>query len=181
MISLRPCMLPSNSVMLSPRSYTPFCALARHLARLGVVGDRRNSPARRCEIARMWGRAGVNVVEVSDLFGTGDDGPELEAWTALTLAGSETSQLGLGAMLDRALRPAPTLAAMVRTLRWALGSRLELGLAASPARGTCSRGRSRVRQSRGTHAAARRTGPGSQGPPALPDEPNSMFPLDSWA
>ncbi len=53
---------------------------------------------------------------------------------ALTLAGLATSRARIGAMLDIALRPAATLAAMAGTLDLILGGRLEIGFTGGPER-----------------------------------------------
>ena len=53
---------------------------------------------------------------------------------ALTLAGLATSRARMGAMLDIALRPAATLAAMAGTLDLILGGRLEIGFTGGPER-----------------------------------------------
>ena len=76
----------------------------------------------------MCDRAGIDALWVGDHFAETDGHPRLEAWTALTLAGLDTSRARLGAMLDVAFRPPTILAAMAGTLDVALGGRLEIGL-----------------------------------------------------
>ena len=76
----------------------------------------------------MCDRAGVDVLWVADPGVSVDDGARLEAWTALTLAGRDTSRARVGAMLDVTLRPAAALAAMAGSLDPAVGWRLEIGL-----------------------------------------------------
>lgn len=80
----------------------------------------------------MCERAGVDAVWVSDHRVPAEGGPRLEAWTALTLAGLDTSRVRLGVMLDSALRPPALLAALAATLDAARGGRLELGFSAGP-------------------------------------------------
>ncbi len=109
------------------RSFTPTPAPPGRLARLGVVLDTRNTPDRLREIARMCDRAGIDALWVRDHDAAGC--PRLEAWTALVLAAADTSRVRVGAMLDIALRPAPMVAAMARTLDAALPGRLEMGFA----------------------------------------------------
>lgn len=75
----------------------------------------------------MCDRAGIDALWVEDDL-TPAGSPRLEAWTALVLAGLDTSRARLGAMLNPLLRPPATLAAMARTLDLALGGRLEIGL-----------------------------------------------------
>lgn len=104
------------------------------LVRLGVVLDTRNEPSRLREVAKMCDRVGVDVVWVRDPGASADDHPRLEAWMALTLAGLATSRARMGAMLDIALRPAATLAAMAGTLDLILGGRLEIGFTGGPER-----------------------------------------------
>src|SRR5207249_7687897 len=76
----------------------------------------------------MCDRAGVDVLWVADPGVSVDDDARVEAWTALTLAGRDTSRARVGAMLDVARRPAAALAAMAVSLDPALGWRLEIGL-----------------------------------------------------
>src|SRR6266508_1408308 len=104
------------------------------LVRLGVVLDTRNEPSRLREVATMCDRVGVDVVWVRDPGASADDHPRLEAWMALTLAGLATSRARMGAILDIALRPAATLAAMAGTLDLILGGRLEIGFTGGPER-----------------------------------------------
>lgn len=111
--------------------FRPTLAPPGRLARLGVVLDTRNVPARVREVARICERAGVDALWVRDRLAPDDDRPRLEAWTCLTLAGLDTSRARVGAMLDTALRPPATLAAMAATLDLALGGRLEIGLGGS--------------------------------------------------
>ena len=82
----------------------------------------------------MCDRAGVDVVWVADPRASAADDPRLEAWVALTLAGLETSRGRMGAMLDIALRPPATLAAMAGTLDVALDGRLKIGFTCGPER-----------------------------------------------
>lgn len=103
------------------RSFTPTPAPPGRLARLGVVLDTRNTPDRLREIARMCDRAGIDALWVRDHDAAGC--PRLEAWTALVLAAADTSRVRVGAVLDIALRPAPLVAAMARTLDAALPGR----------------------------------------------------------
>src|SRR5207245_2314797 len=98
------------------------------LARLGVVLDTRNAPGRMREVAKMCDRAGIDALWVADDPTPAGERPRLEAWTALVLAGLDTSRARLGAMLNPPLRPPATLAAMARTLDLALGGRLEIGV-----------------------------------------------------
>jgi alkanesulfonate monooxygenase SsuD/methylene tetrahydromethanopterin reductase-like flavin-dependent oxidoreductase (luciferase family) len=100
------------------------------LVRLGVVLDTRNAPNRLQEIARMCDGAGIESLWVRDHLSAPDGDPRLEAWTALTLAGTASSRPRIGAMLNIAFRPPGTLAAMVGTLDAAVGGRIELGLSA---------------------------------------------------
>ncbi len=80
------------------------------------------------EVAKMCDRAGIDALWVADDPTPAGGRPRLEAWTALVLAGLDTSRARLGAMLNPPLRPPATLAAMARTLDLALGGRLEIGL-----------------------------------------------------
>src|SRR2546422_5176331 len=80
------------------------------------------------EVAKMCDRAGIDALWVADDPTPAGGRPRLEAWTALVLAGLDTSRARLGAMLNPPLRPPATLAAMARTLDVALGGRLEIGL-----------------------------------------------------
>ena len=112
-------------------SFRPTRTPPGRLARLGVVLDKRNAPARVGEVAKMCERAGVDALWVRDRLPPGDELPRLEAWTCLTLAGLDTSRARVGGMLDTALRPPATLAAMAATLDLALGGRLEIGLGGS--------------------------------------------------
>src|SRR3989442_772761 len=80
------------------------------------------------EVAKMCDRAGIDALWVADDPTPAGERPRLEAWTALVLAGLDTSRARLGAMLNPPLRPPATLAAMARTLDLALGGRLEIGL-----------------------------------------------------
>src|SRR2546428_9186588 len=80
------------------------------------------------EVAKMCDRAGIDALWVADDPTPTGGRPRLEAWTALVLAGLDTSRVRLGAMLNPPLRPPATLAAMARTLDVALGGRLEIGL-----------------------------------------------------
>ena len=109
-------------------TFRPTRAPAGRLVRLGLVLDTRNAPDRLREVARMCDRAGVDVLWVADPGASIDDGARLEAWTALVLAGRDTSRARVGAMLDVALRPAAALAAMAGSLDPAVGWRLEIGL-----------------------------------------------------
>ena len=77
----------------------------------------------------MCDRAGIDALWVADDPTPAGGHPRLEAWTALVLAGLDTSRARLGAMLNPPLRPPATLAAMARTLDLALGGRLEIGVA----------------------------------------------------
>jgi alkanesulfonate monooxygenase SsuD/methylene tetrahydromethanopterin reductase-like flavin-dependent oxidoreductase (luciferase family) len=85
-------------------------------------------------VAKICDRAGIDVVWVADPGTSADEHPRLEAWMALTLAGLDTSRGRIGAMLDIALRPPATLAAMAGMLDVALGGRLEIGFAGGPER-----------------------------------------------
>ena len=109
-------------------SFRPTRPPAGRLVRLGVVLDTTNRPDRLREVAKMGDRAGVDVLWVADPGASVDDDARIEAWTALTLAGRDTSRARVGAMLDIALRPAAALAAMAGSLDPALGWRLEIGL-----------------------------------------------------
>src|SRR2546428_6344062 len=80
------------------------------------------------EVAKMCDRAGIDALWIADDPTPAGGHPRLEAWTALVLAGLDTSRARLGAMLNPPLRPPATLAAMARTLDLALGGRLEIGL-----------------------------------------------------
>jgi len=82
----------------------------------------------------MCDRAGVDVVWVADAGAFADGHPRLEAWMALTLAGLETARSRTGAMLDIAVRPPATLAAMAGTLDVVVGGRLEIGFMGGPER-----------------------------------------------
>ena len=108
--------------------FTPTLAPPGRLARLGVVLDTRNAPGRMREVAKMCDRAGIDALWVADDPTAAGERPRLEAWTALVLAGLDTSRARLGAMLNPPLRPPATLAAMARTLDLALGGRLEIGV-----------------------------------------------------
>jgi alkanesulfonate monooxygenase SsuD/methylene tetrahydromethanopterin reductase-like flavin-dependent oxidoreductase (luciferase family) len=74
--------------------------------------------------------AGIEALWVRDHLAAPDREARLEAWTALTLASRAVSRARMGAVLDPALRPPGTVAAMVGTLDAALGGRLELALSA---------------------------------------------------
>ncbi len=74
--------------------------------------------------------AGIESLWVRDHLSAPDGEPRLEAWTALTLAGTASSRPRIGAMLNIAFRPPGTLAAMAGTLDAAVGGRIELGLSA---------------------------------------------------
>jgi alkanesulfonate monooxygenase SsuD/methylene tetrahydromethanopterin reductase-like flavin-dependent oxidoreductase (luciferase family) len=74
--------------------------------------------------------AGIESLWVRDHLSAPDGEPRLEAWTALTLAGTASSRPRIGAMLNIAFRPPGTLAAMVGTLDAVVGGRIELGLSA---------------------------------------------------
>lgn len=76
----------------------------------------------------MCDRAGIDALWVWDDLAGRHGQPRLEAWTAITLAGLDTSRGRVGAMLNVALRPPAILAAMAGTLDLALGGRLEIGL-----------------------------------------------------
>lgn len=105
--------------------FRPTVAAPGRLMRLGVVLDSRNRPDRLREIARMCDGAWIDSLWVRD----DDVNPgtsRLEAWTALTLAATETRSPSVGAVLSVELRPAETLAAMAATLDAASGGRLEL-------------------------------------------------------
>src|SRR6266508_5103285 len=104
------------------------------LVRLGVVLDTRNEPSSLSAVAKMCDRVGGDVVWVRDAGASADDHPRLEAWMALTLAGLATSRSRMWAMLDIALRPPATLAAMAGTLDLILGGRLEIGFTGGPER-----------------------------------------------
>src|SRR2546422_7063654 len=80
------------------------------------------------EVAKMCDRSGIDALWIADDPTPTGERPRLEAWTALVLAGLDTSGARLGAMLNPPLRPPATLAAMARTLDLALGGRLEIGL-----------------------------------------------------
>ena len=109
-------------------SFRPTRPPAGRLVRLGLVLDTRDAPDRLREVAKMCDRAGVDVLWVADPGASVDDDARLEAWTALTLAGRDTSRARVGAMLDVTLRPAAALAAMAGSLDPAVGWRLEIGL-----------------------------------------------------
>ena len=110
-------------------TFRPTRPPAGRLVRLGLVLDTRNTPDRLREVARMCDRAGVDELWVADPGVSVDDGARLEAWTALTLAGRDTSRARVGAMVDVTLRPAAAaLAAMAGSLDPAVGWRLEIGL-----------------------------------------------------
>src|SRR2546425_13229941 len=87
------------------------------------------------EVAKMCDHAGIDALWIADDPTPAGGRPRLEAWTALVLAGLDTSRARLGAMLNPPLRPQATLAAMARTLDVALGGRLEIGLRSTGARG----------------------------------------------
>src|SRR5574341_2492290 len=107
----------------------PILPPAGRLVRLGVVLDTRLAPDRLREVARMCDRAGIDALWVGDRFAAEGEAPRLDAWTALTLAGAESSRVRLGVLLDVDLRPAPALARMAVELDRSLGGRLEIGVA----------------------------------------------------
>lgn len=98
------------------------------LLRIGVVLDTRNAPGRLREIATMCDGAGIDALWIRDHLAAADGLPRLEAWTALTLAGSDARRVRTGVTLTVAFRPVGTLAAMAGTLDTAIGGRLELGV-----------------------------------------------------
>ncbi len=108
-------------------SFRPTQVPPGRLVRLGIVLDARNSSDRLREVARMCDRAGIDALWVHDDLAPAARQSRLEAWTALVLAGVDSQRTRMGAMLDVALRPASTLAAMARTLDAALSGRLEVG------------------------------------------------------
>src|SRR6266436_1043282 len=101
-------------------SFRPTQVPPGRLVRLGIVLDARNSSDRLREVARMCDRAGIDALWVHDDLAPAARQSRLEAWTALVLAGVDSQRTRMGAMLDVALRPASTLAAMARTLDAAL-------------------------------------------------------------
>jgi alkanesulfonate monooxygenase SsuD/methylene tetrahydromethanopterin reductase-like flavin-dependent oxidoreductase (luciferase family) len=98
------------------------------LVRLGVVLDTRNAPNRLREVARMCDGAGIDALWVNDHLAPPHGERRLEAWTALTMAGLETSRSRIGALMNIAFRPPAMLAAMAGTLDAAIEGRLELSL-----------------------------------------------------
>lgn len=108
--------------------FRPTVAAPGRLMRLGVVLDTRNRPDRFREVARMCDGAGIESLWVRD-EPLDSEGTRLEAWTALTLAATETRRPSVGAVVSTRLRPAETLAAMAATLDAASGGRLELTFA----------------------------------------------------
>ena len=91
---------------------------------IGAIGVSGVLSSQDAQIAR----AGIDALWVADDPTAAGERPRLEAWTALVLAGLDTSRARLGAMLNPPLRPPATLAAMARTLDLALGGRLEIGV-----------------------------------------------------
>jgi alkanesulfonate monooxygenase SsuD/methylene tetrahydromethanopterin reductase-like flavin-dependent oxidoreductase (luciferase family) len=100
------------------------------LARLGVVLDTRDSPARLAQVARMCDDAGIDALWVREHRTPRDGVAELEAWTALSLASRDARRARVGAMLTAAYRQPALLAAMASTLDAPTGGRLELTLSA---------------------------------------------------
>jgi alkanesulfonate monooxygenase SsuD/methylene tetrahydromethanopterin reductase-like flavin-dependent oxidoreductase (luciferase family) len=96
------------------------------LARLGVVVDTGDGPARLLEIARMCDGAGIDAIWLSKVRAS-DDEPRMDAWSALALVGAEVHRPRLG-MMGQSVRSPKTLAARVRGLDSANGGRLELGI-----------------------------------------------------
>src|SRR5437870_5733488 len=109
-------------------NFRPTNAPAGRLVRLGIVLDLRNGPARVRQLARMAGRAGVDVLWVRDYLVARDGGPRLEAWTALTLVAADTGNVRLGPILNTAYRHPAIVAAMISALDLATDGRVELGL-----------------------------------------------------
>ena len=110
------------------RPFQPTIAPPGRLIRLGVFLDRRNSASRLQELARMCERAGIDALWVSDEPELLDGEARLDAWSALAIAGDETSSVRVGAQVSTGIGSATELATLAGSLDPSTRGRLELTL-----------------------------------------------------